>query len=129
MLPEHINTHYIASGTSSDTGQTDGTKYFPITPDDSGILLEHRRRVNLYVTDTAGVAGTNTYTIEAQFMSGGAWRDVTLVWAGAANFTVTTNVDQSNVIHCVHAVRVKRVRAGDLGNNDGGTVLDYQLDR
>jgi len=126
MLPEHVVAHWIRTGTVSDTGQTDGTRYFP---DSDGLILEGRRRVNMYVTDTPGAAGTNTYTIEAQFLAGGGWNDVTSVWAGVANFTTTKNVDQSHVPHCVYSVRLKRVRAGDAANNDGGTVFDYQLDR
>lgn len=117
MIREHIIQFFCpADFTDSDTGQTDGTKYFTLTGRDE--LLD---QITIQVHDTPGAAGLKTYTVEAT-IDGTNWDPVTNEWYGAASFT-------THFIRCaafptpVVGYRLKRVRSGDAANNDGGTAV------
>ena len=122
LRPEDILTFHRKTVTDSDTGQTDGTKYFP---DDGYWEMEHHRRFAAQITDTPGVAGTNTYTFEAS-LDASNWVDKTNDWFGSANFTTSVILDQSTPSLFKYG-RIKRVRSSDGGNNDGGSVISLNI--
>lgn len=123
MNPEHIRLFYQREYTTSDTGKTDGTTYFPSTLPEQD--LDILKRFTAHITDTPGVAGTNTYTLEAS-NDGVNWLDVTNAWTGSASYT-THCILVPSVDLCARYMRVKRFRSADGANNDGGTAITVRF--
>lgn len=115
LIPEHIRKHLMSDWDGSDTGQTDGNKYF--TPPE----LTHFRYFSIEIVDTPGAAGTNTYTLEAS-MDNSTWIDVTNAWTGSASYTTHAYLNPDRV-RVAKYLRIKRVRSGDAANNDGGSAV------
>lgn len=109
-----INTKTLAN----ETGQGNGTNYYYLE-------TENANQNSIQVVNTAGGAGTNTYTIEATLDESGtladrSWVDVTNDIFGAASFTASFLKTYKE--HFA-AIRVKVVRTSDGGANDGGWVI------
>jgi len=108
----------------SDSALGDGTYY-------EYFDLEGYDRFSVGVEDTPGVAGTNTYTVEAAAKNDGTQQesstyfDVTQTLFGVANLT-TSGLFPCTVSVAFKHVRVKVVRSADGGNTDGAYLLDIQ---
>lgn len=99
------------------TAQGDDTTYYYI---DSRFF----NYFTLQIEDTAGVAGTNTYTIEGSAQDDGtipascSYQDVTNTLFGVANVTGSNMLIFDSPMSFRY-VRVKVVRSADGGNEDG----------
>ena len=116
-----VSDHYVVEDLAEATSQGNGTTYYYI-------LMDGYRNVTLHWLDTPGIAGTNTYTLEASVdpdeAGGGTgdYFDVSTALGGAANWTT----DQMVIVNTPVAfkyLRVKVVRANDGGNTDGAWTI------
>ena len=107
-----------------DSGQTDGTEYFYCQ-------IGASKLVSMALDDTPGAAGTNTYTVEQTneaetALASCKWEDVTNDLYGAASFTADKMFPTKEIK--ARALRLKRVRSADGGNNDGGSKVWFRID-
>ena len=116
-----ISGHYVVEDLAEVTTQGDGTTYYYI-------LMDGYRNLTLHWLDTPGIAGTNTYTLEASVdpdeAGGGTgdYFDVSTALGGAANWTT----DQMVIVNTPVAfkyLRVKVVRINDGANTDGAWTI------
>ena len=96
------------------TGQGDGTTTYTFSMDSYSFWT-------VQIEDTAGGAGTNTYTIEAS-VDESTYQDITSSFFGVASVT------GDNTLVCdtpspFKLVKVKIVRTGDGGAKDGGWTV------
>jgi hypothetical protein len=121
MLPgERKRSAYIVS--DGDTGQTDGTTYWPGGGATGQLEIPEWDNVLIHVVDIPGIAGTNTYTWEFS-IDGTNWYDTTNDWFGVANFTTHFMKERRGTL--ARFLRLKRVRTGDAANNDGGSTIVF----
>ena len=127
MLKEHFHSWYELLVNESGSALGDDTYYYP---DANGFQLDGLKDVFwLYVDDTAGASGTNTYTVEALFRGDSVWRDKTNDWFSVANFTTDQELDRSTITACLQAVRIKQIRSGDLAALDGAVTIKGSFQR
>lgn len=104
------------------TGQTDGTTYYYYN-------MAGFKFVAFQIADTPGVAGDQTYTVEASVQDDGTaagsctYTDVTNALYGVANL-VTSGQFHPSIPLVAKWVRIKVVRANDGANNDGAWTID-----
>jgi len=112
-----ISRHFVSESFSA-ADQEDGTTYYYID-------MDGFRYFSIQVDDTPGVAGDQTYTIEATNQDDGtaaascSYDDVTNAWLGVASFATDFYATRDTPVACKY-IRIKVVRANDgEGNEDG----------
>lgn len=116
-----VSQHY-ASAQDSAANQTDGNTYYYYN-------MAGYQYFAVQVDDTPGVAGDQTYTVEATVTDDGTphgsctYVDVTNALYGVANLVTSGMLHPAIALVCKY-VRVKVVRANDGANNDGAWTID-----
>ena len=118
-----ISQHHTEDTLATATAQTDtaGTYYYFDADDYKNFAVQ--------IENTSGAAGSNVYTVEASLQDDGtaqascSYFDVTNQWFGVANVTDSNAWLEMDSVCIAKYVRVKVVRTGDAGNNDGAWTL------
>lgn len=103
------------------SSQTDGTTYYYMD-------LEDYRYVSIQIENTAGAAGTNTYTLEGTVQNDGTaqascdYQDVTVDLTGSSSYT-SDDIIFVDTVNKLKYLRIKIVRSADGGNNDGAWTI------
>lgn len=123
-----ISSHHVESTIANASAQGDGTTYYYVD-------MDSYRSLGLQIENTAGAAGTNTYTVEATIQDDGTaaasctYQDVTqfgftnVIAADAASYTADVTLMSKNDLKAVKYLRVKVVRSADGGGTDGAWVI------